>query len=124
MHVAAELAAAPLHQAHFGLDPLEAILIFAIVPAAIDEPGIAFLRDDIHALVHAARRIDRRMRGTDRFGRDGAVVDGIEFALELEIVVQPHALHDLDELVHAPVARLAARQTVSRTPRIPPGASH
>ena len=107
MHLAPELAAAPLHQAHFGLDPLEAILIFAIVPGAIDEPGVAFLCDDIHSLVHPARGIDRRMRRTDGFRRNRPVVDGIELAFKLEILVQPHALHHLDELVHAPVARFA-----------------
>src|SRR5262249_56415995 len=48
-----------------------------------------------------------------RLGRHIAVGDRIELALELEIVVEPHALEDLDELVHAPVARLPAGEELA-----------
>src|SRR5262249_57607350 len=102
------LGAALLHQADLALDPLEAFLVLTIVPAAVDEPDVAFLSDDVHALVHPACRIDRRMRHPHRLGRHVAVGDRIEFALELEVVVEPHALEHLDELVHAPIARFSA----------------
>jgi hypothetical protein len=61
-HCAAERFHAIFHQSDLVLDARQALLIIGAVLVAIHEPGLALLRNDVHAFICTARRVESGAR--------------------------------------------------------------
>ena len=104
IHFAAKSPYALFHEADLMIDSLQALFVIGAVLVIIYKPGVTFGRDDIHSVIGAAGRKNRRMRRADRARRHARVLHLVEFTLQREAILSHKAFHHLDEFLHLPVA--------------------